>query len=62
MVSPIKVRLISLLVIVYSLFIISGFSQQPRYVRVAIMQDAASLRLKIGGAYEVIDSASNELS
>lgn len=36
-------------------------SQLPHYVRVAIIQDTLSLRLKISGFYEVIDSTNNKV-
>ncbi|MFH0912793.1 MAG: SpoIID/LytB domain-containing protein [Candidatus Omnitrophota bacterium] len=38
-----------------------SFAQEPKYIRVAILQDAPSLRLKIKGAYEVIDSANRKV-
>ncbi len=38
-----------------------SFAQSSRYVRVAIFQDVSSLRLKIKGSYEIIDSASNKV-
>jgi len=36
------------------------YAQSSNYVRVAIIQDVASLRLKIKGFYEVIDAVSNK--
>jgi stage II sporulation protein D len=49
-----------LLVTGYSLLVRECFAQSPKYIRVAILEDAASLRLKIKGAYEVIDALSNQ--
>jgi stage II sporulation protein D len=37
------------------------YAQQPSDVRVAIIQDVSSLRLKISGPYELIDSSNNKL-
>lgn len=65
MVSPIRRRLVPtillLLVISCSLLVTDGYAQQPKYIRVAIIQDVESLRLKIHGFYEVIDSLSKEI-
>jgi len=67
MVSPLnrRIRRLKLIVIVaillyairYTLYAYSA--QESNYIRVAIIQDTVSLRLKINGLYEVIDSASN---
>ena len=38
-----------------------SFAQSPKYVRVAIVQDASSLRLKIKGSFEIVNSASNKV-
>jgi len=69
MVSPLKKRFhrfkiqitqIILLVIGYWLLVISCSAQSSNYVRVAVLQNVASLRLKINGFYEVIDSVTNK--
>jgi len=55
-----KLWVISLII---SLFLAHSYSlaQVPKYIRVAILQDASSLRLKTKGQYEVIDSLSKRV-
>ena len=52
-------------IILFSLFFLafalSISAQSQKNVRVAIIQDAFSLRLKINGFYEVVDSATNQV-
>ena len=66
MVSPINcifkslIILIGVLAVNCQLSTVSCHAQTPQYIRVAIVQDALSLRLKVNGFYEVIDSANNE--
>ena len=43
------------------LFVPLSFAQEPRFVRVAIEQDAQSFTLKIKGPYEVIDYLSKKV-
>jgi len=38
-----------------------AYAQSSRYIRVAILHDAASLRLQIKGPYEALDGAGNKL-
>ena len=65
MVSPIKHRLKSLFILLlvtgYSLLVTKCIAQPPKYIRVAILEDISSLRLKIKGSYEIIDSASKKV-
>jgi len=67
MVSPInrKLRLISLIIaaLLGNACFLPAFcySQESREVRVAILQDVSSLRLKIEGPYEIIDSTNNKV-
>ena len=67
MVPPINRRLkpliilIIILVVSCQLSVLSCFGQLPRYVRVAIFQELSSLRLKIKGSYEIIDSTNNKV-
>lgn len=65
MVSPLNLRFrllfILLLVTSYELRVTSSTAQPPKYIRVAVLQDAASLRLQIKGVYEVLDLANNKV-
>jgi stage II sporulation protein D len=45
----------------YELSAMNCYAQTAKYIRVAIVQDAASLNLKVKGAYEIIDSVSKEV-
>jgi stage II sporulation protein D len=38
-----------------------SYAQEEHYVRVAIIQDVSSFRLKVKGSYEIIDSLTNKL-
>ncbi|MCK9604684.1 MAG: SpoIID/LytB domain-containing protein [Candidatus Omnitrophica bacterium] len=49
-----KFALISLLI--FLLFSFNCYAQAPKYVRVAIIQDAESLNFKISGSYEITDA------
>lgn len=42
-------------------FIFSGYADSDQYIRVAIIQDVNSLRLKISGFYEIISPVSHKL-
>ncbi len=67
MASPINLRLRLILIFIAVLFANNCFvsnpcyAQIPRDVRVAIFQDVSSLRLKIKGSYEIIDSTSKKV-
>ena len=67
MVSPINRRLkliialITILLATYYWLFTPCYAQTPRYIRVSIFQDVSSLRLKIKGSYEIIDSTSNKV-
>jgi len=67
MVSPLKRRLnpliilITILVVSCQLSVVSCFAQSPRHIRVAILENVSSLRLKVRGTYAVIDSATNKV-
>ena len=70
MVSPLKLRLYRLKTkITRIIFVLSvlyfpfslNCAQSPKYIRVAIIQDASYFRLKIKGFYEVIGSADNRV-
>ena len=54
-----KLKLIFLLLTACPFTISNCQAAQAKYIRVAILQDASSLRLKISGFYEVIDTANN---
>ncbi len=54
------IMLIIILAVSCQMSAVSSYAQTPRDVRVAIFQDVSSLRLKIKGPYEVIDSTSNK--
>ncbi|MFA5411478.1 MAG: SpoIID/LytB domain-containing protein [Candidatus Omnitrophota bacterium] len=68
MVSPLKNRLDKFkkpiigiaLFVSCQLLAASGYAETPRYVRVAIVQDSVSIRLKIRGFYEVVDAYSRK--
>jgi stage II sporulation protein D len=73
MVSPLR-KVISYKLWVISLFIFLflthnsslithhyAYAQAPQYIRVAIVQDAPSIRLKVNGFYEAINSGNNEI-
>ncbi|MBI5145106.1 MAG: hypothetical protein HZA27_02855, partial [Candidatus Omnitrophica bacterium] len=57
MASPLKYRLAQIIILVtgYWLLVTPGYAQSSKYIRVAIMQDVSSVRLKIDGSYEVSD-------
>ena len=70
MAAPLKKRLgrfkrqmakIIVLAICHLLLAICAFAQEPNFIRVAIIQDASSVRLKINGFYEAIDSKSQKV-
>lgn len=63
MVSPLKHRLIrvALFFIIHCLLSIAAYAQSSHYVRVAVIRNAPSLRLKISGPYEIIDSVQNKV-
>ncbi len=65
MASPLKFRFkllfIILLVTSYELLVTNSIAQSSRYIRVAILQGAVSLRLQINGPYEVLDPANNKV-
>lgn len=67
MVSPInrRLKLIPILIAILfsSCYLLSTpcYAEVSRYVRVAIFQDVSSLRLKVKGSYEIIDSTSNKV-
>jgi len=61
MLSPLD-KTVKVILIAFSavcFFARAGLAKEPECVRVAIMQDVASINLKIKGAYEVIDAKSN---
>jgi len=63
MASPIIRRLtllLTLLVTSYLLLVTNCNAQSAKYIRVAILQDATSLNLKVSGHYEIIDSVTQE--
>ncbi|MBU3958358.1 MAG: SpoIID/LytB domain-containing protein, partial [Candidatus Omnitrophica bacterium] len=53
--------LIVILVISYQLSVVSSFAYSPRFIRVAIVQDAVSLSLRVRGSYEVFDSLNQKV-
>jgi len=68
MVSPLKrkplrfykrITLVIFLLLCSWIFACSCYAQGPGDIRVAIMQDVSSLRLRINGRYEIVDSANN---
>lgn len=70
MVPPLNLRLrrfqkritqIIVLVSVLWFLVSDAYAQTPKYIRVAIMQDAAFLRLKISGFYEVFAAQSQKV-
>lgn len=67
MVSPLNRRLkfvpilFFILAVSCQLTAVSCFAQSPQHIRVAIIQDTASLRLKINGFYEIIDPINNKI-
>ncbi|MFH1888672.1 MAG: SpoIID/LytB domain-containing protein [Candidatus Omnitrophota bacterium] len=65
MVSPLthrsKLRITVVLLAAGCLFYGTGHGQAPRYVRVLIMENVSSLRLKINGPFDIFDSASNKV-
>lgn len=70
MLSPLIIRLprfklllilITILVVSCQFLVVSCYGQAPRYIRVLIMQDTSSLRLKIRGSYEIMDSTNNKV-
>ena len=71
MVSPLKkvigYRLLVICVIMFLAYHLSpiayhqAYAQSSKYVRVAIVQDVSSLRLKVKGSFEIVDSASNKV-
>jgi len=58
-----KMRITKLILLSFCFLFLASTTcpELQKYVRVAIIQDAASLRLKINGFYEVIDSAGNKI-
>ncbi len=66
MVSPLNrafkpvIILVSIVAVSCQLSADSCFAQSSNYIRVAVLEDAISLRLKIKGFYEVIDALSNK--
>ena len=57
-----KIRIILFIFVTCDLLLVTGGSVlASEYIRVAIAQDAASLRLKTAGACEVVDSKSNKV-
>jgi len=60
MVSPIKRILITFQALTV-ISVVSCFAQSSPYIRVAIIQDAVSLSLKINGSYEIVDSLSQKV-
>lgn len=52
---------IIILVIGYWLLVSYCYAQSEKYIRVAVIQDAASLNLKVPGHYEIIDSVSKRV-
>jgi stage II sporulation protein D len=59
--SRFKIFFILLLVISYALLVTKCIAQPQKYIRAAIIEDTASLRLKVKGTYEIIDSASSKV-
>jgi len=57
MVPPLirKVIIITILSLVVSRWSLVSYAQEPKYVRVAVMQDIFSFRLKVNGFYEILD-------
>ncbi len=56
-----KLAQIIILVFSVSCSVFCAYAQAPNYVRVAIIQDASSLRLKVKGGSEVVDPATQEV-
>ncbi|MDD5592380.1 MAG: SpoIID/LytB domain-containing protein [Candidatus Omnitrophica bacterium] len=60
-----KLKLLFILIIILVVsrlsLVVSSFAGTARYIRVAILQNAASLRLEIKGPYEVLDPAENKV-
>jgi stage II sporulation protein D len=56
-----KILFFSLLVARCSLLVANSYAQSTKYVRVAIVQDAQSLVLKVSGFYEIIDSRTDKI-
>jgi len=56
-----KLKILFLLLTSYYLLATNCYAQSQKCVRVAIIQDTATLRLKIGAPYEAIDSLSNKI-
>ncbi len=56
-----KYILIAFFFITCSLSFVSSYAEKEHYVRVAVLQDASSFRLKIKGSYEIIDSSSKKI-
>ena len=64
MVSPLKKSLICIVIIlaISQGLLAQGSDASPKnYVRVAIMQDAPSLRIKVEGSYELVNPLNNEI-
>jgi stage II sporulation protein D len=60
MVSPMKSRLIFILALVFGLTI-DAIAKETSYIRVAIIQDAASLSLKTSGLFEITDASARNI-
>lgn len=64
MVPPLKRRFGSQIFFLFSVFSFLFslcYAESPKTIRVAVIQDAASIRLKVRGFYEAIDSASHRV-
>ncbi len=55
MVPPMRKRFLIFLAAYCLLSLVPGYSQTPGYIRVAILDDARSLSLKVRGSYEITD-------
>jgi stage II sporulation protein D len=56
-----KISKIIFLITLCCCFNLAGYTQPPHFIRVAIIQDASSLRLKVTGFYEIIAPESGEV-
>lgn len=55
-------RIAQALILVFSLFFLANLpAEPPRYIRVAIMQDASTLSLKTKGFFEITDSSEKKI-
>lgn len=64
MVSPLKYRLLQIIVLVacYLVSLVSCFANPSLFIRVAIIQDSESVNLKVSGGYEITDAREKILS